>query len=851
MPTEREELLLTVNLVDNASQGLAKLRQELQGLSQGQGGQATEKIKRETSELSRLSKQLGGELGNATQRLFSFKTGLGAAGAAIGLVGYEMQRQFSVIQKYAEDLRNIGIAARNIGVNPGQFRDAVRQMEKFGIDAATAASSINGLAGAVADLQRAGSPLRQELLEMAGKSAPAMEKFIEDLKNAKTIADRNEVARLAGERLYQNALRETGSEIEAANRRNALWAKIGYDARVAQAGQIKNLSKEEQRWADERDANAKKYAEQVGELGNKWDRILDIMNDPFIGPNSLFMSGLKAADALLGQVLEKLQKARVNEDKVNKELPAPEGFFQKLNPWNQRNVDRERRMMELEREEQQRIEKENTDEQKKNTDELKALNELLRDAEAAKKQYPNTGGFQPMSFGGDGFGGAQLIRASLGPSGGGGYPGGGYSDGGSTPYGSTVGPGTGPGAGQTPAGGGAAGNQGPNNVSGSDPASIRYNNPGAQYPSARAAELFGQQGYGIIGGGHKIARFLDPTHGAAANLDLFAQKYTGMPLGAAGAKWTGQHGFGVPGYDPKMIVTPEMMKDPAFAIPLMKAMAAREAGRPSPLTDDQWAAAHKLFVQGGDPSLAAKGVAGPGGAPAPDAGYVTQAQDKLAAIRKGALSPELVEQLNIAGQATGLRAVVASGGQRMHGAPGATGSHRHDQGGAGDIDLYDGNRKLDARNPEDRERMAAYVTEAVRAGATGVGHGHGYMGPSRIHIGGGKTAHWGGSGWIGDALRKGLATRMTPEQKAAARQQLIAATSGAASFDEAGFAGLADARERMAAADNRNITVTGNGKLSVDVKAPAGAQVDAAGDGLFAKTEINRQTTMEPADGGI
>jgi hypothetical protein len=36
------------------------------------------------------------------------------------------------------------------------------------------------------------------------------------------------------------------------------------------------------------------------------------------------------------------------------------------------------------------------------------------------------------------------------------------------------------------------------------PASIRYNNPGAQYPSARAA-AFGQLGYGIIGGGHKIA----------------------------------------------------------------------------------------------------------------------------------------------------------------------------------------------------------------------------------------------------------------------------------------------------------------------------------------------------------
>src|SRR5690606_3604166 len=37
-------------------------------------------------------------------------------------------------------------------------------------------------------------------------------------------------------------------------------------------------------------------------------------------------------------------------------------------------------------------------------------------------------------------------------------------------------------------------------------ASVRYGNPGAQYPSPHA-ERFGLQGYGIIGGGHKIGLF--------------------------------------------------------------------------------------------------------------------------------------------------------------------------------------------------------------------------------------------------------------------------------------------------------------------------------------------------------
>jgi hypothetical protein len=63
-------------------------------------------------------------------------------------------------------------------------------------------------------------------------------------------------------------------------------------------------------------------------------------------------------------------------------------------------------------------------------------------------------------------------------------------------------------------------------VSGLAPASFRYNNPGAQYPSTEAAR-FGQTGYGIIGGGHKIARFPSPVNGAAANFDLLYRNYTG------------------------------------------------------------------------------------------------------------------------------------------------------------------------------------------------------------------------------------------------------------------------------------------------------------------------------------
>jgi hypothetical protein len=152
--------------------------------------------------------------------------------------------------------------------------------------------------------------------------------------------------------------------------------------------------------------------------------------------------------------------------------------------------------------------------------------------------------------------------------------------------------------GSSSAGGGAGGIGILAPISGHMPASIRYNNPGAQWPRSGDTK-FGAIGYGRLADGNLIERFSDPSQGAAANMALFASHYVGMRLGAAGAKWTGGHGFGVPGYNPNMIVTREMMNDPNFVIPFFKAIAGREAGRPSPLNDEQWMRGFQIFQHGG------------------------------------------------------------------------------------------------------------------------------------------------------------------------------------------------------------------------------------------------------------
>jgi hypothetical protein len=129
------------------------------------------------------------------------------------------------------------------------------------------------------------------------------------------------------------------------------------------------------------------------------------------------------------------------------------------------------------------------------------------------------------------------------------------------------------------------------------PASLRYRNPGAQYPSREAAR-FGQTGYGVIGGDHKIASFPSPINGAASNFDLLHRVYVGMTIGQAGKKWTGANGFGVPGYDSGRQLSRAMIEDAEQAIALLKAIAGRESGKSDALSADEWKHAHAMFRAG-------------------------------------------------------------------------------------------------------------------------------------------------------------------------------------------------------------------------------------------------------------
>ncbi|WP_179864858.1 MULTISPECIES: SH3 domain-containing protein [Sinorhizobium] len=145
------------------------------------------------------------------------------------------------------------------------------------------------------------------------------------------------------------------------------------------------------------------------------------------------------------------------------------------------------------------------------------------------------------------------------------------------------------------------------------------------------------------------------------------------------------------------------------------------------------------------------------------------------ATRCRPIADNLRELLDLAAQATGIdKIVITSGGQPSNHAPhledvpcGWTGSPRHDNGRAADLQLIKNGTTLRFTN-SDGDQVAPFITACAARGANGIGAATDYMGPKTIHVGFGRTTSdtqklvWGKDGlsanapqWLRTAARQG------------------------------------------------------------------------------------------------
>ncbi|MDE2102800.1 MAG: hypothetical protein KGL39_36485 [Patescibacteria group bacterium] len=150
-----------------------------------------------------------------------------------------------------------------------------------------------------------------------------------------------------------------------------------------------------------------------------------------------------------------------------------------------------------------------------------------------------------------------------------------------------------------------------------EPASIRYKNPGAMWGNALARKWGAEPAAVVLhdglGQGNNIAVFPDFVHGAAAQFDLWRSHYCGLTLQEAITKWSGgnsstaymNHLCSHTGLTPSSPIMPSVLSGPT-GLKLMKAQAQWEAGRPYPMSDEDWAKAQKMVFESAKGTLGDK-----------------------------------------------------------------------------------------------------------------------------------------------------------------------------------------------------------------------------------------------------
>ena len=249
MPTEQEELRLTVSLVDNASQGIAALRNQMQGLSSGQSAQAFETFRRN-------QREMGNQIKAITEAAIGGEKALRGYIGKFGILGLAVSTGIGILKEYAEGLEGINRASATLGTAGTNIKSVVDQLKAVGASDKDALREVNSFVDRSNDLLRQNSAARQEFMRHAADPA-ATQAFLDAMDKAQSLEERMNLAREAAGRVFQNRLdldRQLGKSTETALQdataaRNAFLEALGMTPEVEARlkGAFRKMSEEQQR----------------------------------------------------------------------------------------------------------------------------------------------------------------------------------------------------------------------------------------------------------------------------------------------------------------------------------------------------------------------------------------------------------------------------------------------------------------------------------------------------------------------------------------------------------------------------------------------------------------------------
>jgi uncharacterized protein (TIGR02594 family) len=285
--------------------------------------------------------QAGSTEAIAAARAFGFlATGVTVVGTAVAAAATYFAAAAVKTALLTSELEKASRAARGLGVDEATYRNIVSQFGKMGIDAATAAEAISGLAKAQADLARPDSPLRQGILSRtAPEDRERMNQLIDSIRDAKDGWDGFNAARVLSEEVYRNALDQTGSKQYAMAQKRRILSEIYLPAELALMEKMAAMSDADRRREQEK-------IDKANDLSRNWRRItaaVGELSDMLLAPLWMF----KTLDYFAGNIADYLEswvkwlKAGLDTwEKIIGIVTNPFGALEGVKPGTKRGEDK-------------------------------------------------------------------------------------------------------------------------------------------------------------------------------------------------------------------------------------------------------------------------------------------------------------------------------------------------------------------------------------------------------------------------------------------------------------------------------------------------------------------------------
>ena len=230
MATENEELRLTVTLVDNASQQIERIKNQLAGLGGGQASASMEKLKRQGGELGETVRTLGERFGASESAALGMARAAGLVVGGLAAVGIAAQRELRTLRDFSEQMVRLRDVSQQTGVSAGQIRALTELLAQVGVGVGQAHTAIASMSSAMVDLQKRHSELRQDLLKgffPGSQSQQSMVDFIDRMqslpKTSAGIVEGLELVRQKAQDIYEGNLACTATSSVPPRLGNRSW----------------------------------------------------------------------------------------------------------------------------------------------------------------------------------------------------------------------------------------------------------------------------------------------------------------------------------------------------------------------------------------------------------------------------------------------------------------------------------------------------------------------------------------------------------------------------------------------------------------------------------------------------